>query len=231
MVKVLFLDVDGVINVPHGMDRKLLNNLKGIVSKTGCKIVLSSDWRNTAASRSEIRGILRSLGMDITSCTPPSKSSTQARRPEEILDWIRAHNAKVETNEGDSAKFGKVEAFVAIDDRPLLNEVCGAHLRGHFVRTSTSIGLTQQRAQMAIDILSGHGSGCTEFAAAAENGSSDSSVHGTNLRGSCGWQARARGTSRSSLAAVGLQRVADTTAGTPAGRRTVSLPTLNRSVK
>merc|ERR1719203_1489308 len=74
MVKVLFLDVDGVINVPHGMDKRLLTNLKEIVETTGCKIVLSSDWRKTVAARTEIRGILRSFGMDYISCTPPSKS-------------------------------------------------------------------------------------------------------------------------------------------------------------
>lgn len=164
MVKLLFLDVDGVINVPHGMDRRLLNNLREIVEETQCKIVLSSDWRNTTAARSEIRGILRSFGMDYISCTGPSKSPMQARRPEEIMDWIRAHTAKLEKSlaaqggggapEGLAA-LGKIEAFVAIDDRPLLGEVGGAYLRGHFVQTNTCIGLTAQRAQLAKDILLG----------------------------------------------------------------------------
>lgn len=162
-MKILFLDVDGVINVPHGMDRRLLENLKSIVDETQCKIVLSSDWRNTPAARSEIRGILRSVGMDYISCTPPSKSPLQARRPEEITDWIRVHNAKVERHENAHGKsdqglqsvLGKVENFVAIDDRPLLTEVGGAYLRGHFVHTSTRIGLTAPKAQQAKDILLG----------------------------------------------------------------------------
>eukprot|EP00931_Biecheleriopsis_adriatica_P056297 TRINITY_DN3335_c0_g1_i1.p1 TRINITY_DN3335_c0_g1~~TRINITY_DN3335_c0_g1_i1.p1 ORF type:complete len:268 (-),score=21.73 TRINITY_DN3335_c0_g1_i1:14-784(-) len=87
MVKILFLDVDGVVNIPRGMDKGLLNNLKSIVDETGCKIVLSSDWRNAAQTRNEIRNILRSLGMDFISCTPPTRS-LQNRRPEEILEWI-----------------------------------------------------------------------------------------------------------------------------------------------
>jgi len=46
-MKVLFLDVDGVINIPAGMDPNLLENLRGVIETTGAKIVLSSDWRRT----------------------------------------------------------------------------------------------------------------------------------------------------------------------------------------
>ena len=46
-MKVLFLDVDGVINIPAGMDPNLLENLRGVIETTGAKIVLSSDWRLT----------------------------------------------------------------------------------------------------------------------------------------------------------------------------------------
>merc|ERR1719316_623635 len=96
MSKVIFLDVDGVINIPRGMDKKLITNLKGIVDDTGAKIVLSSDWRNSKDTRDEIRRILRLFDMDYVSCTPPSKSMFQARRPEEINAWLRAHNAAAE---------------------------------------------------------------------------------------------------------------------------------------
>eukprot|EP00931_Biecheleriopsis_adriatica_P056299 TRINITY_DN3335_c0_g1_i3.p1 TRINITY_DN3335_c0_g1~~TRINITY_DN3335_c0_g1_i3.p1 ORF type:complete len:135 (-),score=13.10 TRINITY_DN3335_c0_g1_i3:24-395(-) len=100
MVKILFLDVDGVVNIPRGMDKGLLNNLKSIVDETGCKIVLSSDWRNAAQTRNEIRNILRSLGMDFISCTPPTRS-LQNRRPEEILEWIESHDRMVEQGQGE----------------------------------------------------------------------------------------------------------------------------------
>eukprot|EP00929_Paragymnodinium_shiwhaense_P023397 TRINITY_DN14652_c0_g1_i2.p1 TRINITY_DN14652_c0_g1~~TRINITY_DN14652_c0_g1_i2.p1 ORF type:complete len:114 (+),score=8.51 TRINITY_DN14652_c0_g1_i2:81-422(+) len=83
MSRVIFLDVDGVINIPRGMDRKLLTHLKGVVEDTGAKIVLSSDWRNAKDTRDEIRRILRLFDMDYVACTPPSKSPFQARRPED----------------------------------------------------------------------------------------------------------------------------------------------------
>mmetsp|Transcript_103527 Transcript_103527/g.333833 ORF Transcript_103527/g.333833 Transcript_103527/m.333833 type:complete len:237 (-) Transcript_103527:139-849(-) len=157
MVRVLFLDVDGVINVPRGMDTRLLNNLRGIVEDTQCRIVLSSDWRNTAEARNEIRRILRSFGMDYIACTPPSKPFPLWRRPMEILEWLQKHNAQVERGEGRAAELGKVEEWVAIDDRPLLSEEGGQGLQGHFVQTNICTGLTAQRAQVAKSILLGRG--------------------------------------------------------------------------
>ena len=49
--KIIFLDIDGVLNSVHNWPENLLhqsltNNLKHIVDKTGAKIVLSSSWKN-----------------------------------------------------------------------------------------------------------------------------------------------------------------------------------------
>mmetsp|Transcript_33376 Transcript_33376/g.92314 ORF Transcript_33376/g.92314 Transcript_33376/m.92314 type:complete len:225 (-) Transcript_33376:170-844(-) len=177
MVKLLFLDVDGVINVPgRGMDRRLLSNLRGIIDETNCKIVLSSDWRCTAATRNEIRGILRAFGMDYISCTPPSRSPFQARRPEEIIAWIHEHNGRVDSGNGELSGLGKVEQWVAIDDRPLLSEPSGTHMRGHFVQTSLVNGLTAEKAQMAKRILMGSSSSGSAVA------SDDMGVPGVNTQ-------------------------------------------------
>mmetsp|Transcript_35653 Transcript_35653/g.80564 ORF Transcript_35653/g.80564 Transcript_35653/m.80564 type:complete len:232 (-) Transcript_35653:53-748(-) len=158
-MRVLFLDVDGVINIPRGMDTRLLGNLRSIVEETGCRIVLSSDWRNTAEARHEIRRILRSFGMDYVACTPPSKPYPLWRRPMEIMEWLQKHNSLVESGDGRAAELGKVEEWVAIDDRPLLSEEGGHMLQGHFVQTVMSTGLTSQRAQAAKAILLGRGAG------------------------------------------------------------------------
>jgi len=181
MVKVLFLDVDGVINVPRGMDRRLLLILKAVVEETQCKIVLSSDWRRTASSRNEIRSILKSCGMDYIACTPMSKPPFEARRPEEIVEWIQAHNSAVDQGKGELVGLGKVEEWVAIDDRPLLSEAGGSFLRGHFVRTNPATGFTAQRAQMASDILMGreaHNKGTTLEVSAAD-GTAGRAAHRT----------------------------------------------------
>lgn len=155
MVKILFLDVDGVINVPHGMDKNLLTNLKDIVESTGCKIVVSSDWRSAADTRAELKRILRMFGLDFIACTPPSKSK-ERRRPEEILKFIACHNMAMKQGQGGAklADLGPVEQWVAIDDRPLLSEPGGKPgLVGHFVQTQSATGLTAQCAQMAKNIL------------------------------------------------------------------------------
>jgi len=154
MVKILFLDVDGVINVPRGMDRQLLTNLKSIVEDTKCKIVVSSDWRCNAVTRNELKRILQMFGLDFIGCTPQSQASG-LRRPEEILDWIKAHNLAVEQGRGPH-QLGEVEEWVAIDDRPLLSEVGGSPaLKGHFVQTKSGVGLTIDKAHMAKSILRG----------------------------------------------------------------------------
>eukprot|EP00929_Paragymnodinium_shiwhaense_P023396 TRINITY_DN14652_c0_g1_i10.p1 TRINITY_DN14652_c0_g1~~TRINITY_DN14652_c0_g1_i10.p1 ORF type:complete len:118 (+),score=24.30 TRINITY_DN14652_c0_g1_i10:81-434(+) len=114
MSRVIFLDVDGVINIPRGMDRKLLTHLKGVVEDTGAKIVLSSDWRNAKDTRDEIRRILRLFDMDYVACTPPSKSPFQARRPEEIMAWLRGHNDAVEQGRSVAKGLGKVAACLSL---------------------------------------------------------------------------------------------------------------------
>ena len=53
-MKIIFLDIDGVLNCestpnprkfPYVVDKKLLVRLKGLLNRTGAKVVLSSTWR------------------------------------------------------------------------------------------------------------------------------------------------------------------------------------------
>lgn len=57
-VKILFLDVDGVLNGEHygygGVDDSLLFLLKTIIDETGCKIVLSTTWRLNQSARATL---------------------------------------------------------------------------------------------------------------------------------------------------------------------------------
>ena len=61
-------------------------------------------------------------------------------RPTEITDWLKASGRGV-------------TGWVAIDDRDLLNELGGAALSGHFVRTNPSTGLTSRLADRAVQLL------------------------------------------------------------------------------
>lgn len=119
-MKVIFLDVDGVLNSigwmkkndgnKHGnceINPENVKMLKEIVDKTGAKIVLSSTWRNVDGKNGNPRhqiydylvGELRKFGMEIFSRTPLINDD----RPKEIKKWI------------DETSFD-IESFISIDD-------------------------------------------------------------------------------------------------------------------
>jgi len=152
-MKVLFLDMDGVLVTqrPSVAEPNLVENLKYIINTTGARIVLSSDWRRTKEARAEVRRILQARGMDFISCTPQHGSPYSLNRATEVLAWVEDHNAKCR-KEGKSES-ELVETFVAIDDRPLIHEIEGSGLVGHFVMTHIRRGLTRAACEAAIKCL------------------------------------------------------------------------------
>lgn len=74
-MKLLFLDVDGVLNCSKtkvrfgpflGIDQEKADLVKKIVNETGCKVILSSTWRR---DNTHLREVQRVLDM-ILDCTP-----------------------------------------------------------------------------------------------------------------------------------------------------------------
>jgi hypothetical protein len=94
--KVLFLDVDGVLNTTatwdciqeqnyvYRLSRELVDNLKQIRKDTDCKIVLSSTWRK----REHAMQLLESNIGPISSVTPIKKGP----RGNEIKAWLELTN-------------------------------------------------------------------------------------------------------------------------------------------
>jgi len=144
-MKIIFLDIDGVLVTRQlgVFDQGLLRNLKHIVDETGASIVLSSDWRRHPSARAEARRELRRAGMDFISHTP-CLNQFVPQRPTEIMSWRREH---------PQGPRGHPEPWVAIDDRPLLQERHGNYLRGHFVQTHPLQGLTRKAADDVVKIL------------------------------------------------------------------------------
>eukprot|EP00908_Phaeocystis_cordata_P015237 Transcript_26366.p1 GENE.Transcript_26366~~Transcript_26366.p1 ORF type:complete len:380 (-),score=51.61 Transcript_26366:241-1380(-) len=140
--KVIFLDIDGVIccNNAGKLEESKLSELKRIVQATNAKVVLSTDWRRKAALKQEVVTALRRIGASCIGATP-QRAMYQPVRPQEITDWLRTSGRGV-------------MSWVAIDDRDLLNELGGAGLSGHFVRTHPGTGLTPRLADRCIQILS-----------------------------------------------------------------------------
>jgi hypothetical protein len=147
-MKVLFLDVDGVLNSAawfaqsvstnedylglRQVDPACVKRLLGVIEKTGAMIVLSSTWRLVP----EYVDTLRSHGLDIPAMTPRIDSNN---RGEEIKAWLEKTGGI------------HVEKFAIVDD----DADAGDHgLRSHFVQTSFACGLTDADAAALVALLS-----------------------------------------------------------------------------
>ncbi|KAL1499876.1 hypothetical protein AB1Y20_012559 [Prymnesium parvum] len=144
-MKLIFLDIDGVIccNLVGRLEEEKMLQLKRIVDATGAKIVLSTDWRRQMQLKRQVVMACKRHGMEVIGATPQRPMYT-AVRPMEIVDWLNSFSGK------DS-----VTAWVALDDRDLVNEMGGSSLVGHFVRTHPATGLSPRLADAAIQLLEG----------------------------------------------------------------------------
>ena len=142
-MKVIFLDVDGVLNM-HGsgglftLNKARLRLLEKIVKDTDAKIVVSSTWRTEAQHMTKLGRALGYRGMRISGRTDSlGRSATGERyyRGHEIQKWL-------DENPG-------VESYVILDDD---SDMLDSQLR-NFVQTDGMIGLTETLAYRATYIL------------------------------------------------------------------------------
>ena len=142
-MKVIFLDVDGVLNTDSTVyrfgsdfiDPVLVKLVAKIVWKTGAIIVLSSSWRLDSKDTQLVRDALAAEGLSIQGCTPfHAAPSKWIPRNEEIMEWIhtRGHN---------------VTEFAVIDDDN------SAEIGGKFFQTNDQEGLTEELASRIIEHL------------------------------------------------------------------------------
>lgn len=89
-MKILFLDIDGVVNCRTtkerhgpfiGIDPKLANIIRRIISETNCKVVLSSTWRLNEDSRNEVRN-------KVCQFVDQTINSRYGQRGDEIIEWL-----------------------------------------------------------------------------------------------------------------------------------------------
>lgn len=149
MNKIIFLDIDGVLNVyceerdEFGciFHKHFEENLKWIIEETNAKIVISSTWRMSGLKVMQEMWKHRNLAGDIIDVTPFSAFCV---RGEEIQTWL-------DNNE--------VLNYVIIDD----DDDMLPTQKSNFVKTSNNqhhpdsidigYGLTKKCAEMAIQIL------------------------------------------------------------------------------
>lgn len=145
-MKVIFLDIDGVLNTPKTIrkfgfdfiDDILVALVARICRETGARIVLSSSWRTEKKDLGIARKALERHKLEIHDCTPIIKRSggwTEngwVRRHEEITAWL-------------SEK--EVERFAILDD---VEDAC---IEGSFFQTDEERGLTVEIAEKIMDHL------------------------------------------------------------------------------
>ena len=151
-MKVIFLDIDGVLNCDRyiiesgcrgvGFDPRCMTLLADIVRASGAKIVLTTSWRAHWSENEEecdvigkeINSVFAEYGLSVYSKTPRRAYN----REEEILAWLDENP--------------EVMHFVVIDDMWLQHYALDAHI----VRTSGFRGgLCEDEAMEAIEILRG----------------------------------------------------------------------------
>lgn len=161
MNKIIFLDIDGVLNVlPKTEDKfgpcfhkHFEDNLRYIIEKTGAKIVISSTWKIDGLEVMQEMWQKRGLAGKVIDITPSEVDVVdrgicefydQVDRGFEIQQWIDDHD---------------VESYVILDD---VNDMMPSQ-QNNFVVTSNNkdhadcvnfgYGLTRRCADKAIEIL------------------------------------------------------------------------------
>ena len=164
MRKVIFLDIDGVLNTGrwytqmdrntprdkygYAFDPNAVANLKKILDETGADIVISSSWKSFGLSELEEMWQDRALPGKLIGITPNSVSDEMllnvdldhmelfSIRGMEIKEWLTKHGKNV-------------SHYVIIDDMDnFLPEQ-----QTHFVWTDPDVGITKEDAEQAIIIL------------------------------------------------------------------------------
>lgn len=152
MNKIIFLDIDGVLNsnfwnsghekeISDGIlvDSEKVRLLSELVKSTGAKIILHSGWKfwfddDLKPLRKEADHLLKQLWRENIAIdgVTPDYSTEEIKRSKkfsmvkaaEILAWLEEHK--------------EVEEWVVIDDLDLHNK----EVEAHQLRTDSSIGLT-----------------------------------------------------------------------------------------
>ena len=148
MDKIIFLDVDGVLNSmtfarrmrdEEGisvfrediLDARCLALLKDVVDRTGAKIVVSSAWRRIPTSYNHLKDWLVEYGMEVYDATP----RVGGERGNDITAWFNRHP-------------GNYRYVILDDDSDMIGHM------DHLVQTSFyERGLTRELADRCIQML------------------------------------------------------------------------------
>lgn len=145
-MKVLFLDIDGVVNCARttqrhrgfiGIDPYMAFLVGKIQLDTDCKVVLSSTWRVGKDSRDEVRQQV----VDFIDVTPSSwydkEANHHSTRGEEIQKWLDVHP--------------EVTKYAILDDDSSMLE----NQLPNYFQTYWTKGITEEIAKKVTEHLNG----------------------------------------------------------------------------
>ncbi len=149
MVRVIFLDIDGVLNsskwwhdkkhvswTDEQIDPRAVALLNELAPPKTTRIVVSSTWRLMGLSR--IRDVLESVGVKarVIGVTPDLVSLGDYRRGAEIAHWLSENGERI-------------DSYVILDD----DFDAGIGHAPRFVKTDVALGLTMEDVAKARAIL------------------------------------------------------------------------------
>lgn len=145
VVKVIFLDFDGVITTKKSkwrLDDEKMSLVKEICDKTGAKIVISSSWR-----RNDVETTLKSVfGKDYDDSHYLLNSKMVVGVTERPASTFRGTDIQkyLDTHP-------EIENYVILDDDTGMLD----SQREHFVNTDSYLGISKEDVKQAIEILMG----------------------------------------------------------------------------
>ncbi|WP_238885436.1 HAD domain-containing protein [Clostridium sp. YIM B02551] len=157
-MKVIFLDIDGVLNSEEFflnnknqvIDKNCVSILKNIVDTTGAVIVMSSGWKlwfdddmmpQDDYSKS-LYEILCEFDIKLFGKTPDFSNEEIITR--KTFSHVKAKEIKVWLNEHED-----IDKYVVIDDLDMKDEEINTHL----VRINGKTGITEEYAKAVIDMI------------------------------------------------------------------------------
>ena len=149
MRKILFLDIDGVLNTDrqqwycqmnsiapvdkfgYAFDSKAVENLATILEETGAEIVISSSWKFLGLQTLQKMWKDRNMPGTILDITPDGDNKGL-----KIDEWLLKHE-------------GQVSGYAIIDDENDMQP----EQQEHFVQTNSQFGITLKDADRVMTIL------------------------------------------------------------------------------
>lgn len=155
-MKVIFLDIDGVLNTPSsesrcgeyiGIDDEKVEKLKKIVEKTKAEIVLISTWKKYWRKEEKLKTLqdysatyldekLAKQGLKVIDKTKDKADGRYLSRGESILEYVCRNN---------------VLNYIILDDCQFDYDGCDLSVK--LIKTNQTEGLTEKEVKTACRIL------------------------------------------------------------------------------